>query len=153
VSLRDRWAERRESYFGTTVAGYPNYFMLLGPNTATGHTSVLLLAEAQINYIVDCLEHLHRHGLSSCEIRSERQQAFNRDLREREAGTVWTSGGCGSWYLDADGGTSVIWPGYTWEFERPLRRFDPDDYVLRPDGNGNGKAPLGQRPDDSVSVS
>jgi cation diffusion facilitator CzcD-associated flavoprotein CzcO len=151
VSLRERWSERRESYYGTTVAGYPNYFMLLGPNTATGHTSVLLLAEAQIKYIVECLEHLHRNGLSSCEIRPERQQAFNRDLREREAGTVWTSGGCGSWYLDADGGTSVIWPGYTWEFERPLRRFDPDDYVLR--GGSNGNVPLGRRPDGPVPVS
>ena len=134
VPLRERWAERRESYYGTTVAGYPNYFMLLGPNTATGHTSVLLLAEAQIDYIIDCLQHLRRHELSSCEVRPERQDAFTRGLREREAGTVWTSGGCGSWYLDADGGTSVIWPGYTWEFERPLRRFDPADYVLRRNG-------------------
>ncbi len=131
VALRDRWAERRESYFGTAVAGYPNYFMLLGPNTATGHTSVLLLAEAQINYIVGCLEHMRHRGLRSCEIRAEKQDDFTRRLREREAGTVWTSGGCGSWYLDADGGTSVIWPGYTWEFERPLRRFDPAAYVLR----------------------
>lgn len=134
VALRDRWAVRREAYYGTTVAGYPNYFMLLGPNTATGHTSVLLLAEAQIDHIVRCLEHLKRHGVASCEIRADRQDAFNRRLREKEAGTVWTSGGCGSWYLDADGGTSVIWPGYTWEFERPLRRFDPGDYVLRRNG-------------------
>jgi cation diffusion facilitator CzcD-associated flavoprotein CzcO len=134
VVLRDRWAVRREAYLGTTVAGYPNYFMLMGPNTATGHTSVLLYAEAQIEYIIACLEHLRRHGLSSCEVRRERQDAFNRRLRERLEDTVWTSGGCGSWYLDADGGTSVIWPGYTPQFRRALREFDPDAYVLRRNG-------------------
>jgi cation diffusion facilitator CzcD-associated flavoprotein CzcO len=134
VVLRDRWALRREAYFGTTVAGYPNYFMLMGPNTATGHTSVLLYAEAQIEYIVACLQHLRQHGYSSCEIRSDRQDAFNRRLRERLAGTVWTSGGCGSWYLDRDGGTSVLWPGYTPQFRRALRAFDPDAYVLRRNG-------------------
>ena len=59
------------------------------------------------------------------------QAAFNRDLRERLTGTVWTSGGCGSWYLDADGGTSIIWPGFTWQFRKALREFDPSAYELR----------------------
>lgn len=134
VPLADRWAMRREAYFGTTVAGYPNYFMLMGPNTATGHTSVLLYAEAQIDYIIACLKYLRANRLSSCEVRRDRQDAFNRRLRNRLEGTVWTSGGCGSWYLDADGGTSVIWPGYTWEFERALREFDADAYDLQASG-------------------
>jgi cation diffusion facilitator CzcD-associated flavoprotein CzcO len=131
VALTDRWAERREAYLGTMVAGYPNYFMLIGPNTATGHTSILLYAEAQIEYIMACIEHLRRGGLTSMDVRRERQDAFNRDLRERLRGTVWTSGGCGSWYLDADGGTSIIWPGYTWQFRRALRTFEPEAYEVR----------------------
>ncbi len=131
VALAERWAERREAYLGTTVAGYPNYFMLIGPNTATGHTSALLYAEAQIEYVMSCLEHLERNGLDSLDVRDEVQAAFNTDLRQRLKGTVWTSGGCGSWYLDADGGTSVIWPGYTWQFERALSAFDPEAYELR----------------------
>jgi cation diffusion facilitator CzcD-associated flavoprotein CzcO len=131
IPLAARWAQRREAYLGTTVAGYPNYFMLIGPNTATGHTSVLLYAEAQIEYIMDCLEHLERNGLASLDVRGDVQAAFNDDLRERLKSTVWTSGGCGSWYLDADGGTSVIWPGYTWQFRRALRAFDPQAYELR----------------------
>jgi cation diffusion facilitator CzcD-associated flavoprotein CzcO len=131
VTLAARWAERREAYLGTVVSGYPNYFMLVGPNTATGHTSVLLYAEAQIEYIIACLEYLHRNGLSSFDVRPQVQAAFNRDLRARLTGTVWTSGGCGSWYLDADGGTSIIWPGYTWQFRRALRTFVPDAYELR----------------------
>lgn len=131
VTLAERWSERREAYLGTTVAGYPNYFVLLGPNTATGHTSALLYAEAQMEYIVDCLNRLERDGVGSFDVRPDVQAAYNDDLRRRLRDTVWTSGGCGSWYLDADGGTSIVWPGYTWQFRRALRSFDPDAYELR----------------------
>jgi cation diffusion facilitator CzcD-associated flavoprotein CzcO len=131
VALAERWAPRREAYLGTTVAGYPNYFMLVGPNTATGHTSVLLYAEAQIDYIIKCLRHLEHHGLSSLDVRPEAQTAFNDRLRQQLKGTIWTAGGCQSWYLDADGGTSTMWPGYTWQFRRALHTFDPRAYRLR----------------------
>ncbi len=131
MTLAERWATRRQAYLGTTVAGYPNYFMLMGPNTATGHTSALLYAEAQIKYILRCLRHLHSHRLTSAEVREDRQEAYNRELRQRLRGSTWTSGGCGSWYLDPDGGSSVIWPGYTWQFRRLLRHFEPADYHLR----------------------
>ncbi|MGH9003275.1 MAG: flavin-containing monooxygenase, partial [Acidimicrobiia bacterium] len=130
TALAQRWAVRREAYLGTTVAGYPNYFMLVGPNTATGHTSILLYLEAQIEYIVKVLGHLDRVGASSLEVRPEVQDGFNRDVRERLAASVWTDGGCRSWYLDPDGGTSVLWPGYTWRFRRALRTFDPGEYTF-----------------------
>jgi cation diffusion facilitator CzcD-associated flavoprotein CzcO len=138
IELSARWAERRAAYLGTTVSGYPNYFMLIGPNTATGHTSVLLYAEAQIDYILDCIGHLDRRGMSSFDVREEVQSAYNEDLRERLKGTVWTSGGCGSWYLDADGGSSVLWPGYTRRFQRALSAFDPSAYELRGPGKEEG---------------
>ena len=134
VMLAQRWSQRREAYLGTTVAEYPNYFILLGPNTATGHTSVLLYVEAQIGYIIDCLERLAADGIGSFEVREDVQAAFNDELRRRLRNTVWTSGGCASWYLDADGGTSIIWPGYTWQFRRALRAFDPQAYELRAQG-------------------
>ena len=131
TALAARWAQRRDAYLGMTVAGYPNYFMLIGPNTATGHTSILLYAEAQIEYIMQCLDHLERNGLTSFDVRDDVQATFNDDLRRRLRGTVWTSGGCGSWYLDADGGSSIIWPGYTWQFRKALSGFDPQAYELR----------------------
>lgn len=139
VPLAERWAPRREAYLGTTVAGYPNYFMLVGPNTATGHTSVLLFAEAQIDYIIQCVRHLERHGLSSLDVRPEAQAAFNDGLRQKLKGTIWTAGGCQSWYLDADGGTSALWPGYTWQFRRALRTFEPRVYRLRHPGTLSGE--------------
>jgi cation diffusion facilitator CzcD-associated flavoprotein CzcO len=128
VALVKRWSLRREAYLGTTVAGYPNYFTLVGPNTATGHTSILLYLEAQIEYIVQALDHIEAAGAASIEVRPEVRAGFNRDVQERLASSVWTDGGCRSWYLDPDGGTSVLWPGYTWRFRRALKTFDPTDY-------------------------
>jgi cation diffusion facilitator CzcD-associated flavoprotein CzcO len=130
VPLAERWAKHREAYLGTTVAGYPNYFMLVGPNTATGHTSVLLYAEAQIEYVLQCLRHVERHGARSIEVRAERQHAFSESIREKLQGTVWLLGGCDSWYLNERGGTSVLWPGTTWEFQAGLRQLVPSDYEL-----------------------
>lgn len=130
IALADRWAERREAYLGTAVAGYPNYFMLLGPNTATGHTSILLYAEAQFAYVLQALRHqADGGGGRPLEVRPEVQRAFSEEVRRRLAGTVWTRGGCDSWYLDADGGSSALWPGYTPRFRRRLRTFDPGDYT------------------------
>ncbi|MGH9037278.1 MAG: flavin-containing monooxygenase, partial [Acidimicrobiia bacterium] len=127
-ALARRWSARREAYLGTTVAGYPNYFMLVGPNTATGHTSVLLYLEGQIEYIVQALGHMERTGARSLTVRPDVQAEFNQDVRDRLAQSVWTDGGCRSWYLDPDGGTSVLWPGYTWRFRKAIRTFDPTDY-------------------------
>ena len=142
VALAERWKPRREAYLGTAVAGYPNYFMLVGPNTATGHTSVLLYAEAQIDYIIQCLRHLERNGVSSLDVLPAVQTRFNDGLRERLKGTIWTAGGCQSWYLDADGGTSALWPGYTRQFRTALRRFDAGDYRLT-----RSDSPVGLPPD------
>ncbi len=130
VSLAERWAKHREAYLGTTVAGYPNYFMLVGPNTATGHTSVLLYAEAQIEYVLQCLRHVERTGAKSIEVREEQQHAFGESIREKLEGTVWLVGGCNSWYLNERGGTSVLWPATTWEFAANLKELNPADYVL-----------------------
>lgn len=94
VSLAERWSSRREAYLGTTVAGYPNFFMLAGLNTITGHTSVLLYAEAQMRYVIACMAHLRRHGFTSFDVCEDVQAAFNRDLQRRLQGTVWLSGGC-----------------------------------------------------------
>jgi len=104
--------------------------MLVGPNTATGHTSVLLYAEAQIDYVLQCLDHVERNGARSLTVRQEPQHAFSEAIREQLQGTTWLLGGCNSWYLNERGGTSVLWPGTTWEFTAALRQLDPSDYVL-----------------------
>ena len=130
VALAKRWSTRREAYLGTTVAGYPNYFMLVGPNTGTGHTSILLFLEVQIEYVLKALQHMSRVGAGVIDVRPEVQEAYNAGLQERLDGSVWTDGGCRSWYLDPDGGTSVLWPGHTFSFRKALRHFSPADYEL-----------------------
>lgn len=103
-------------------------FLLVGPNTGLGHTSVVFMIESQVAYVADCLRWMGAHGVASVDVRPEAQAAFNRRVQEQMEGTVWTSGGCDSWYLDASGRNSTLWPGFTWPFRRVTRRFDPAEY-------------------------
>ncbi len=129
-ALRDEWKETRRAYLGATVHGYPNYFTLLGPYTFNGHTSILVWAEAQMHYVMQALGYMERTGSRTLEVRPEVQDAYVNDVRRRLQGTVWTSGSCQSWYLDPDGGTSVVFPGYTKDFVAGLKTFDPAQYEI-----------------------
>jgi cation diffusion facilitator CzcD-associated flavoprotein CzcO len=128
--LADQWSPSPAAYRGIAVAGFPNLFLLLGPNTGLGHTSVLVMVEAQLRYVMGCLRHLDRTGMSAIEVRREAQDGFNADVQSRLRDTVWNAGGCRSWYLDSSGRNTTIWPGMTWPYVRMLRRFDPAAYHL-----------------------
>ncbi len=129
--LADRWHAGSSAYFGTTIAGFPNLFLLIGPNTGLGHNSMVFMIESQLNYILDCLHTMDRRNLGVVEIRPEIQEAFNKEMQKRMQGTVWTSG-CKSWYLDANGHNTTLWPGFTFEYRRRTRHFDPQHYNLIP---------------------
>lgn len=129
LDLRDAWADGNVAYLGTCVAGFPNLFLMTGPNTGLGHSSVLLMIEAQIAYIGDALRTLRARGLRSVEVERAVQDAHDAALQRRFAGSVWASG-CRSWYLDGQGRNSVIWPGFTVEFRRRTRRFDAAAFRL-----------------------
>jgi cation diffusion facilitator CzcD-associated flavoprotein CzcO len=123
--LADAWTPGMVGYLGTVVAGFPNLFTLLGPNTGLGHNSVVFMAEAQIRYVLRCLRLLAGHR--RVEVSGPAQQRFNRRLQARMNRTVWTVGGCRSWYLDADGVNRALWPGSSagfWLRTRRLRRRD-----------------------------
>lgn len=128
-SLAERWSEGMNAYLGTTVSGFPNLFLLIGPNTGLGHNSMVVMIESQINYILDCLRTMERRKLQTFEVQDEAQEAYNAEVQRRMRGTVWTSG-CASWYLDARGRNTTIWPGFTFEFRRRTRHFDPQRYHL-----------------------
>jgi cation diffusion facilitator CzcD-associated flavoprotein CzcO len=128
VPIAEAWRGGVEAYAGTTVAGFPNLFILLGPNTGLGHNSVVFMAEAQIGYVVQALRHLDR--AATVEVRAERQAGYNARLHRHLAGAVWSAGDCHSWYLDADGVNRTIWPGFSWRFATRLRRFDAAAYVI-----------------------
>ncbi len=130
-TLADDWYTGRHAYLGTTVAGFPNLFLLIGPYTGLGHNSMVLMIESQINYILDCLRTMERRNVRTIEVQPAIQEAFNTEMQQRMKGTVWTSG-CASWYLDASSHNTTIWPGFTFEFRRRTRHFDPQHYYLTP---------------------
>ena len=128
-SLREVWAGSPKAHLGTTVAGFPNLFLLLGPNTGVGHTSVVYMIEAQIEHLVGALRFLRARGLDGVEPSPQAQGAFLAALSRRTAGTVWVAGGCRSWYLDRTGRSSAVWPDFTWRYRRRVARFRPQEYV------------------------
>jgi cation diffusion facilitator CzcD-associated flavoprotein CzcO len=128
-SLAECWAGSPRAHLGTTVHGFPNLFLLLGPNTALGHSSVVLMIEHQIEHVLGALRHLDAHGLATLEPRAEAQAAFVDVVDTRMRSTVWLQGGCRSWYLDETGRNSTLWPGYTFSFGRRVERFDPAEYT------------------------
>ena len=130
--LAETWKTGMTAHLGTTVAGYPNLFLLQGPNTGLGHTSVITMIESQIEHVVNALSHMRSFTLASVEPRIEAQEAFVARVDEMMKGTVWTSGGCKSWYLDERGRNSALWPGFTFTFKRRVERFDPSEFVLVP---------------------
>ncbi len=129
-TLAEVWAGSPRAHLGTTVSGFPNFFMLMGPNTGLGHSSVVLMMEAQIEQTIAALKHMWREGASAVEPREEAQSAFVAEVARRMEGTVWTNGGCTSWYMDSTGRNAAIWPDFTWRFRRRAARLNPEEYVL-----------------------
>jgi len=128
VSLADAWSGRLAAYKGTTVAGFPNLFLMVGPNVGLGHTSIVFMIESQVAYVLGALDHMRRHGLAAVDVTTEAQQQWTGRLDRASRDTVWTDGGCRSYYLDDRGRNVAIWPGTSWSFRQALRRFDPDAY-------------------------
>ncbi|WP_440221277.1 flavin-containing monooxygenase [Dietzia sp. MNB45] len=127
-TLADKWqSEGMEAYKGTTVAGYPNLFVLVGPATGLGHSSMIYMIESQLNYLVDALRTMRDRGLQTVEVRAAVQHAYNRELRDSTGETVWVTG-CRSWYLDDKGNAPAVWPDYTFTFRNQTREFDLSAY-------------------------
>jgi cation diffusion facilitator CzcD-associated flavoprotein CzcO len=128
-TLEDAWRGSPRAHLGTAVAGFPNLFVLLGPNTGLGHNSMVYMAESQIAHVMDALKRMREDGADLVEARPEAQARYNADLDERMRETVWSTG-CSSWYLDETGRNSTLWPDWTWRFRRRVARLDPAEYEL-----------------------
>ncbi|HEX5193307.1 MAG TPA: NAD(P)/FAD-dependent oxidoreductase [Solirubrobacteraceae bacterium] len=132
VSLADRCRGSMKAHLGIGVHGLPNFAMLLGPNTALGHNSVLLMIEAQLGYLRRLLVHRGEHGLATFEPTASAQRRFVDEVDRGTRGSVWTAGGCVSWYLDATGRNSALWPGSVRAYRRRLATFDVNDWTFEP---------------------
>ncbi|MFM8703017.1 MAG: flavin-containing monooxygenase [Planctomycetia bacterium] len=143
--LADDWAAGPEAYNGLMVAGYPNLFLLMGPNSGLGHNSIVFMLEAQVRYVLSCLRLAESGRFPVIEVRADVQRAFNDRLRRRFTRTVWGQGEspwrkpCTTWYRDATGRLSALWPGFSASYWWRLRRADPLDFV---DQSMNDRQPV-----------
>src|SRR5215216_1119394 len=127
--LADIWHGSPRAYMGAAIAGFPNLFFLLGPNTGLGHSSMVHMIESQIAHVMAALRHMRERGAETIEVRPEAQERHNAEIDRRMQGTVWTTG-CASWYLDDTGRNATLWPDWTWRFRRLAAQLRTDDYAL-----------------------
>ncbi|EHN09070.1 Cyclohexanone monooxygenase [Patulibacter medicamentivorans] len=130
--LADRWVDGVEAYRGTTISGFPNLFMMVGPNTGLGHNSIIYMIESQMAYVRDALRQARDGAIGALAPKAAVQRAENEELQQRLEGTVWNDGGCQSWYLDARGRNSTLWPDFTFLYRRRTARFALTDYDVEP---------------------
>jgi cyclohexanone monooxygenase len=127
------WSESgMAAYKGTTVPGFPNLFLVVGPNTGLGHSSMVFIIESQVAYLSDAIRTMRRERLGAVEPEPVTTARWNAALQRRMRRTVWHRGGCSSWYLDEHGRNTTLWPRATFTFRRQLARFDAEAYRTRP---------------------
>ena len=151
-TLAETTAGGAEAYRGTSVPGFPNLFLLLGPNTGTGHTSVLIAVEAQTRYIVKCIEELSRRGQASLEVRADVARLHNHDLQARLSRTVWASPACSSWYKTANGKIVALYPGHATRYRLEMRTPDFSAYRFSAGGAASGAGSSRDRPAQQAPV-
>jgi cation diffusion facilitator CzcD-associated flavoprotein CzcO len=138
VDLNEHWKDGAQAYLGTTVAGFPNFFIICGPNTGLGHSSLVFIIESQVKLIVGAVRALRRRGARSIEVLKDVEARYNERLQSRLQRSVWASG-CSSWYQAKNGRNTTLWPHFTFVFRLLTRRLRPADYSFGPAG---AEAPL-----------
>jgi len=128
-TLADVWEGSPHAHLGSTVPGFPNFFIMLGPNTGLGHNSMIYMIESQIAYVMDALRVMRTRRAATVEVRSEVEARDHEEVQRRMQGTVWNTG-CTSWYQDAKGNNPTLWPDWTWRFRRRTASFNPAEYVI-----------------------
>ncbi len=127
LELNDVWKDGMEAFLGVNVAGFPNLFVLVGPNTGLGHNSMVFMIESQVRYVMGLLDLMKRTKTAVIDVKRQVQDGFNGALQKRMSKTVWKSG-CKSWYLDENGKNTVLWPGFSFTYGLWTRRVDAARY-------------------------
>ena len=125
------WKEGPEAYMGISVAGFPNFFMLMGPNTGLGHNSMVFMIESQAHYILEALKTMKAQGIKAMDVKPKAQAKFIQDVQAELKHTVWNSG-CKSWYLNDKGRNTAAWPGFTFAYRLKTRHFKLNKYTTEP---------------------
>ena len=127
--LADEWSNGMAAHASTTVHGFPNMYVLDGPNAALGHNSAIYMIETQVGYVLGALDYLAASGADALDVTAEAMHAYMRDIDEMAQDTVWVQGGCTSWYRDEETGrVTLLWPDSATSFRDRLASFTPAYY-------------------------
>ncbi len=132
VTLSEVWDGSPEAYLGVSVADFPNMFLVLGPNTGLGHNSALDIIESCAAYIADAVTWMQTQAVGVVDVRADEQARYNAEIQRRLRRSVWQTGGCRSWYQDAKGRNTALWPGFAFRYRRTTAHFRPAAYATRP---------------------
>jgi cation diffusion facilitator CzcD-associated flavoprotein CzcO len=128
--LQETWSGGAHAHLGMTVPGFPNMFVLYGPNTNTSGGSIIFYLETQAAYVRQALQELRRRGAGAIEVRADVEAASDRELQARFAGTAWTQ--CDSWYRNEQGRIVANWPGYMREYRERVAHLDVGEFRFLP---------------------
>jgi len=138
-SIAQAWENGLQAHLGTGLAGFPNLFFLLGPHTGLGHNSVVLMIEAQAEHVGRVLKTMRDTDTNAIAPRADAQAAFEAEMEDRLSSTVWQAGGCQSWYQDANGRNTTLWPGTVSEFRKRMSESGIEQYAAIPAGQSTPK--------------
>jgi cation diffusion facilitator CzcD-associated flavoprotein CzcO len=130
TTIDEEWKDGAHAYLGTMVPGFPNFFIVTGPNASTGHTSVIGLIESQVEYIMRAIAHKKKKQAYTIEIRTEVEKAYNEKIQKKLKGTVWQTGGCHSWYQTKDGKITTLYPTSSFIFRSDCKNFKPKNHIF-----------------------
>jgi cation diffusion facilitator CzcD-associated flavoprotein CzcO len=126
--LEDFWQEYPRAYLGTSAPGFPNLFIVTGPNTGIGHTSAIVVIEAQMNYMISSIKSLSANNNKVIEVKADAENRYTQHIHKEMAKTVWKSGGCNSWYQSKSGHVIAMFPGFSFTYQRWTKNFRPADH-------------------------
>jgi cation diffusion facilitator CzcD-associated flavoprotein CzcO len=129
-SVQDVWAEFPRAYLGTSLPGFPNFFVVTGPNTGIGHTSAIFVIEAQMEYIRRAIQAVQKQGAKAIEVKPQAEADYTTMIHREMKQTVWQSGGCTSWYKSKSGHVIAMFPGFSFTFRQMAKAFKPGDHVI-----------------------
>jgi len=130
MSIQESWQNGAHAYLGTVVPYFPNFFILIGPNTGIGHTSALHIMESQIEYSLKAINAMRKNNWKTIEIKKDVEFAYNEKIQKQLSKTVWQTGGCKSWYQNKSGRNTTLYPNYSFVLRKAVSEFIKNDHLV-----------------------
>jgi cation diffusion facilitator CzcD-associated flavoprotein CzcO len=130
VGITEKWKNGAYAYIGTVVEDFPNFYIIMGPNTAIGHTSAIFMMECQMEYITKAISNKIQNAWKSIEIKKDVVEEYNKKIQKQLEGTIWNKGGCKSWYQTKDGKITTLYPTFSFIFKKQTSEFKKEEHLI-----------------------